>query len=402
MADLELTGRAEGTAGLDIRGKLNPLAKPLALDIKAKVTDLELPPLSPYSVKYAGHGIERGKLSMDVAYVVQPDGRLTATNKLVLNKLEFGEAVAGAPASLPVQLATALLADSKGVIDLDLPISGSLNDPQFSIGPIIVKAIVNIIGKAITAPFTLLARALGGGPGDDMSYVAFAPRSSELNAKSREQLDKIAKALTDRPALKLTVVGTSSLAAEREGYQRERLKALVAAEKRANQGAAPAAPAQGASESVAVKPSSPASASTAASAPTSAASAPVSPNAVSDAEYPQRLRRLYRRADLPGKPRNAIGLQKDIPVAEMEVRLMAQIDVTEDAMRQLATQRGVAVKDYLAARKLPPDRLFLGAARSGAANAARAPEAAASSAPGAGGEGAGPWSPRAELNLSAR
>ena len=408
MADLELTGRAEGTAGLDIRGKLNPLAKPLALDIKAKVTDLELPPLSPYAVKYAGHGIERGKLSMDVAYVVQPDGRLTATNKLVLNQLEFGEAVAGAPASLPVQLATTLLADSKGVIDLDLPISGSLNDPQFSIGPIIVKAIVNIIGKAITAPFTLLARALGGGPGDDMSYVAFAPGSSELNAKSREQLDKIAKALTDRPALKLTVVGTSSLAAEREGYQRERLKALVAAEKRANQGAAPAAPAQGASESVAAKASSPASAATAASAPTSAASVPASPNAVSDAEYPQLLRRLYRRADLPGKPRNAIGLQKDIPVAEMEARLMAQIDVTEDAMRQLATQRGVAVKDYLAARKLPADRLFLGAARSGAqpargaASAASAPEAAASSAPGADGEGAGPWSPRAELNLSAR
>lgn len=299
------------------------------------------------------------------------------------------------------------------MIDLDLPISGSLNDPQFSIGPIIVKAIINIIGKAITAPFTLLARALGGGPGDDMSYVAFAPGSSELNAKSREQLDKIAKALTDRPALKLTVVGTSSLAAEREGYQRERLKALVAAEKRANQGAAPSASAQDASESVAVKPSSPASAATAAttaSAPASAASAPASAsaNAVSDAEYPQLLRRLYRRADLPGKPRNAIGLQKDIPVAEMEARLMAQIDVTEDAMRQLATQRGVAVKDYLAARKLPADRLFLGAARSGAqaprgaASAASVPEAVASSAPGAGGEGAAPWSPRAELNLSAR
>ena len=299
------------------------------------------------------------------------------------------------------------------MIDLDLPISGSLNDPQFSIGPIIVKAIINIIGKAITAPFTLLARALGGGPGDDMSYVAFAPGSSELNAKSREQLDKIAKALTDRPALKLTVVGTSSLAAEREGYQRERLKALVAAEKRANQGAAPSASAQGASESVANKPSSPASTATAAttaSAPASAASAPASASAsaVSDTEYPQLLRRLYRRADLPGKPRNAIGLQKDIPVAEMEARLMAQIDVTEDAMRQLATQRGVAVKDYLAARKLPADRLFLGAARSGAqpargaASAASAPEAAASSAPGAGGEGAAPWSPRAELNLSAR
>ncbi|WP_423455898.1 DUF748 domain-containing protein [Ottowia sp. VDI28] len=165
MADLQLTGRAEGSAALEITGKLNPLAKPLALDIKGHVRDLELPPLTPYSVKYAGHGIERGKLSLDVGYTIQPDGRLTATNNLVLNQLEFGEAVEGAPASLPVKLATALLADSNGVIDLDLPISGSLNDPQFSIGPIIFKAIVNLIGRAITAPFTLLARALGGGSG---------------------------------------------------------------------------------------------------------------------------------------------------------------------------------------------------------------------------------------------
>ena len=99
MADLELRGRAQGTASLDITGKINPLAKPLALDVRAQMRDLELSPLTPYSIKYAGHGIERGKHSMDVAYVVQPDGRLTATNKLVVNQLEFGEAVAGAPAA---------------------------------------------------------------------------------------------------------------------------------------------------------------------------------------------------------------------------------------------------------------------------------------------------------------
>jgi hypothetical protein len=217
MAELALSGTAEGTATLAIDGQVNPLAEPLALDIRAKVSDLDLPPLSPYSVKYAGHGIERGKLSMDVAYKIQPDGQLTATNKLVLNQLEFGEPVAGAPASLPVQLATALLADSQGVIDLDLPISGSLNDPQFSIGPIIFKAIINLIGKAITAPFSLLARALGGGDGgQDLSQVAFAPGSAQLNAKARAQLDKVAKALADRPGLKLTVAGSARLDDERQ------------------------------------------------------------------------------------------------------------------------------------------------------------------------------------------
>jgi hypothetical protein len=134
-----------------------------------------------------------------------------------------------------------------------------------------------------------------------------------------------------------------------------------------------------------------------------AAAPAVETQTVTEAEYPVLLRRLYRRADLPGKPRNAIGLQKDLPVAEMEARLMAQIDVNEDAMRQLASQRGVAVKDYLASRKLPTDRLFLGAARSAAAAAspasgANAPAAGASAAAAA----SAPWSPRAELALSTR
>ncbi|MGH8805167.1 MAG: DUF748 domain-containing protein, partial [Polaromonas sp.] len=210
MADLELRGRAEGTASLEILGKLNPLAKPLALDITGKVRDLELPPLSPYAVKYAGYGINRGKLSVDVNYVVLPDGRLTASNKLILNQLSFGDKVEGSTASLPVKLAVALLADRNGVIDLDLPISGSLNDPQFSLGPIIIKVIINVIAKAITAPFSLLASALGGG-GEDLSIVSFSAGSAVLAPEARAGLDKVAKALADRPALRLTVVGTSSV-----------------------------------------------------------------------------------------------------------------------------------------------------------------------------------------------
>lgn len=392
MADLQLTGRAEGSAALEITGKLNPLAKPLALDIKGQVRDLELPPLSPYSVKYAGHGIERGKLSVDVAYAIQPDGRLTASNKLVLNQLEFGEPVAGAPASLPVKLATALLADSNGVIDLDLPISGSLNDPQFSLGPIIFKAVVNLIGRAITAPFTLLARALGGGSGsDDLSNVPFAPGSATLSADARSGLDKIAKALTDRPALKVTVVGTANLESEREGWQREHLKALVAAEKRSQVGSgATGSQGNGAAPSISL--------------PASAAKV----NAVADLtevnaeEYAELLKQVYRRADLPGKPRNALGFAKNVPVADMEALLLSHISVSEDAMRQLAVQRGTAVKDYLASKKLPAERLFLGAARTG--NVAKeAPEGALgpSNVP-AGQRQTDRWTPRAELNLSAR
>lgn len=357
LADLELLGRVEGTASLDLRGRINPLAQPLALDVTGKVRDLELPPLSPYSAKYAGYGIERGKLSVNVAYRVTPDGQLTASNQIILNQLAFGERVEGSDApNLPVKLAVALLADRNGVIDINLPISGSMNDPQFSVGPVIVRAVFNLIGKAITAPFALLASALGGG-GEDSAQVVFAPGTARLDAEARARLDGVAKALADRPALRLTVVGRSELEAERQAYQRERVAELVRAEKRralARTGAA--------------------------------ADGEI---AVSDEEYPVLLRAVYRRADIT-KPRNAIGLARDLPPADMEALLMTNVPVTEDAMRELALQRGVAVRDYLTSRQLSSERVFMGAPQgSGQGSGANAPER---SAPG----------PRADLQLSAR
>ncbi len=350
MADLELHGRAQGTAALEILGKVNPLAKPLALDVQGHMTDLELPPLSPYSVKYAGHGIERGKLSMDVAYKVQPDGQLTASNRLVLKQLAFGDPVEGAPASLPVRLAVALLADRNGVIDVELPISGSLNDPQFSLGGVILKVIGNLVMKAITAPFSLLAGAFGGG--DEQGVVSFAPGSSVLDDKARELLDKIAKQLADRPALQVTVVGWAQPQAERAAWKRQRLADLVLAQKRRAAASAGAAPADVVS--------------------------------VSEAEYPALLKEAYRRADIK-KPRNLIGMAKDLPQAEMEALLLDSIAVPESAMSDLALARGVAVRDYLASRQVPADRLFVGAPK-------LQPE----------GEGATRWTPKAELALATR
>lgn len=326
MADLELRGRAEGTASLEITGKLNPLAQPLALDIVGKMRDLELPPLSPYTIKYAGHGIERGKLSMDVAYKIQPDGQLSASNKLALNQLTFGEPVEGAPASLPVRLATALLVDRNGVIDLDLPISGSLNDPEFRLAPVIFKIIGNLIMKAVTAPFALLTSALGGG--GDLSRVDFAPGSAQLDETARAGLDKLAKALLDRPGLTMTVVGQAQASSEREGWKQAQLQAMLLAQKRS------AAQRQG-QDAAAV-------------------------DTVTDEEAPALLKEVYRRADIP-KPRNLVGLAKDVPTAEMQALLLANIAVPENAMHELAVARGVAVRDYLVQHQLPQDRLILGA-----------------------------------------
>lgn len=333
LADLSLRGRAEGTAALDIAGQLNPLVTPLTLDIKGQVRDLELPPLSPYAVRYAGHGIERGKLNMTVGYQLQPNGQLTASNNIVLKQLDFGEPVEGAPASLPVKLAVALLADRQGVIDLDLPVSGSINDPEFRFGAVVFKIIGNLLAKAVTAPFSLLANAFGGG--DEMSQVSFKPGSATLTPEGQAGLDKVAQALLARPALTLTVTGVASLDAEREALQREQLNALLRAE-------------QQRSDPEAGVP-----------------------------DDPRWLKAVYKRAPFP-KPRNVLGLSKDLSAPEMQALLLAHLSVTTEQAQALATQRAVVVRDYLVAQQLPLERLFLGAPRLGTPDTPEAPAAALS------------------------
>ncbi|QHJ00031.1 DUF748 domain-containing protein [Xylophilus rhododendri] len=334
MATLALHGKAEGTATLNIEGKLNPLANPLAIDLVAKVDDLDLPALSPYSVKYMGHGIQRGKLGMSVHYRIEPDGHLTADNSLVLRQLVFDEEAQGG-SSLPVRLAAALLADRNGVIDLNLPISGSINDPQFSLAPVIGKALVNLVVRAVTSPFSLISSVFSGGAGKaESSTVAFAPGSAELDGTARQGLDTVADALKARPQLQLTIAGSASLDAEQEAMRRERLRQLARGEKR--RALIAAAPAQ--------------------------AAPPLAQVTVSDAEYPALLRKVYASTDMP-KPRNFIGMAKDVPVDEMERLLSAQVDVDQGTVRNLALQRGGAVRDYLAAKGVPVSRVFLGAVR---------------------------------------
>lgn len=351
MATLELRGRAAGTALLEIRGALNPTAQPLALDIQARATDLELAPLSPYAAKYAGYAIERGKLSMDVAYRIDPDGKLEAKNQVILNQLTFGEKVDSPDATkLPVLLAVALLKDRHGVIDINLPISGSINDPQFSVFGIVLKLIGNLLVKALTAPFALLA----GGGSEDLSLVEFRPGTALVADASRATLDKVAKALAERPALKMTVTGAADPASEREAFQRAALEARLLAEHRRELLRAG-------------RPQAEVDALATLDAPTRA----------------RLLRQVYRAAELPDKPRNALGLLRDIPDAQMEALLTARAAVTAEAMRELALQRGLAVRDALIARGLPGERLFLAAPKLRAA-----------------GEADAAWTPRVQLALS--
>ncbi|MBN8486849.1 MAG: DUF748 domain-containing protein, partial [Burkholderiales bacterium] len=217
LAPVALAGRLAGTGQLDVRGRIKPTAQPLVLDIQARATDLELTPLSPYAAKYAGYAIERGKLSMDLRYQVQPDGRLEARNQIVLNQLTFGDKVDSPDATrLPVLLAVALLKDRNGVIDLNLPVGGSINDPEFSVGGLVLKLILNLLGKALTAPFALLS---GSGGGEDLGQLAFEPGTSRLAPQADDALVKVARALTERPALQLTITGVVDPSRERMAWQ---------------------------------------------------------------------------------------------------------------------------------------------------------------------------------------
>jgi len=350
MATLELHGRIAGTGLLDIQGSLNPMADPLALDVGAKATELELAPLSPYAGKYAGYAIERGKLSMDVHYLVQPDGRLEAKNHVILNQLTFGDRIESPSATkLPVRLAVALLSDRHGVIDVNLPISGSINDPKFSVGGIIVQVIVSLITKIITAPFSWLA----GGGGEDLSTIAFRPGTSVTAGNADAALDKVAKALQERPSLQMTVTGAADPASEDEAIRQALLEQRLNAQRR--------------NEAL------------------RAGAAASAPEAMSPEEHERLLRAVYRDTDLPDKPRNIIGIAKDIPAPEMEAMLKKHMLVSEDTVRQLALQRGLAVRDALVAKGLPSERLFLAA-----------PKLHAS------GEGDAAWSPRVQLSLAVK
>jgi hypothetical protein len=137
---------------------VNTLSGDLFLDIAAKGSDIELPPLSAYSLRYAGYPITQGRLTLDVKYHVE-GGTLDGRNKIVLDHLTFGDKVEGPDATtLPVLFAVNLLKDENGRIDLELPIKGSLEDPQFDMGALISQVVSNLLKKAVTAPFSLLAR----------------------------------------------------------------------------------------------------------------------------------------------------------------------------------------------------------------------------------------------------
>lgn len=212
-ATVDVTGKVDRYAPVSIKGSLTPFDPMQSLDIATRFRQVELTTLSPYSGKFAGYRIRKGRMDLDLHYRIQ-QGKLNAENKVVLQQLQLGEQVDSPEAvDLPVRLAVALLKDSRGTISLELPVQGDLNNPQFDVMPIVWQTLRNLVSRAVKAPFKFLA-GIGGGERSDLSQVLFAPGSSELEAQALGKLDTLGRALQERPVLRLEVEGQSSQIAD--------------------------------------------------------------------------------------------------------------------------------------------------------------------------------------------
>ena len=202
-AKVDIDAAVDKYAPVKITGEVNYLAAEAYTNLAANFRNIELTTFNPYSGKFMGYQIEKGKLSIDTTYLVE-DRKLRAQHKILISQLKLGEKVKSADATkLPVKLAVALLKDRNGDITLDLPVSGTIDDPQFKIGPIIWKIFVNLLVKIVTAPFTLIASLFGGGP--EVQFVEFAPGRSTLEPALVERLTSVRKALVERPGLELEI-----------------------------------------------------------------------------------------------------------------------------------------------------------------------------------------------------
>ncbi|GFO62903.1 DUF748 domain-containing protein [Geomonas paludis] len=328
FADVDLRGNLENHSPMQITGRLNPLRDDLFVDLKVSFRDIELSPVTPYSGTYLGYAIDKGKLFLDLKYLIERK-QLTSENKVFIDQFTFGKKVESSQAtSLPVRLAVALLKDRKGEIHLDLPVTGRTDDPQFSIWGLIGQVLKNLLVKAATSPFALLSSL--GGSGQDFSVITFPPGSSDLPADEEKKLTQLAKVLADRPGLKVEIKGFVDKGKDPEGYRQELLTRKVKNEKFLHL----------------VKEQQTKEGDSGANVQLSAE------------EYSKFLKAVYKKEKFP-KPRNALGMVKDLPDNEMKKLIVANTVVGENELQSLARERSANVINYLVTKGgLPPEKLF--------------------------------------------
>lgn len=337
-AQVDLRGQVDPFAPVTIAGELNLLSPALYTDLGLTFRNIELSIFNPYSGKFAGYAISKGKLTTELHYKV--DGRkLNATHHVLIDQLEFGAKTESKDAvSLPVKLAVALLKDRNGLIDLDLPIDGSLDDPNFHLAAAVWKFLGNLLVKAVTAPFALLGSLFGGGP--DLQFVDFRPGAAVVDAAGAAKLKAIGNALTQRPQLKLEVPIAALPEMDRPALIEARMLADLEAERALQSKAA---------------------------APKSAAPVPMRFDQLEPATQLQLLTALYgKKSGHPPQFPEGLDGKASKPEATaakaefLEAQLRAQIVVDDAALKNLAEQRALALQQVLLADgALDPARVFL-------------------------------------------
>ncbi len=328
LAEVDLRGNLENHSPLQITGRINPLRDDLFIDLKVSFKDIDLSPVTPYSGTYLGYTVEKGKLFLDLKYLIDKK-KLTSENNVFIDQFTFGKKVESDKAtSLPVRLAVALLKDRKGEIHLDLPVTGRTDDPKFSIWGVVWQVVKNLITKAVTSPFALLSSL--GGSGQDFSSVQFAVGSSKLTAPEESKLMALAKVLADRPGLKVEIKGYVEKDRDAEGYRRESLNQKLRNEKFLQLAKDREVKEGDSADSVQVTPE----------------------------ETSKLLKAVYKKEKFP-KPRNVIGLVKSLPDDEMRKLIITNTVVSETELQKLARDRATAVMNFLVKKGgLPPERLF--------------------------------------------
>lgn len=329
-ADVDLAGRVDTVAPLKIIGTINPLSEEAFTDLTFRFENMDLTKGGPYSGKYVGYGLSKGKLFLDLKYKISQK-QLEAENKMVVDQLTFGEKVNSPDAtSLPVPLAIALLKDRKGQIEIDLPIRGDLGDPDFKYGKVVLSTLLNLLTKIVASPFTLMGKLIpGGGDGEELQFIEFQPGSTAVPSGEAKKIEALAKALEERPGLRLGITGTADPARDSEALRANRLTEQLRAMRQRERGKA---------------------------------AAKDEPLTIDDEQ--RLVTELYEQprnqvaASAPPQPAGAPS--KPLTVQEMKQQLAVSFPVDETELRILARQRAEQVRNQLIeAGKLTEERVFL-------------------------------------------
>ena len=319
-----------GPTPMSVTGAVNPVIKPIFSDLIVAINGMELVPLSPYTVQHLAYPLEKGRLYADVTFKTE-NNDLAAENKFFIEQLVLGpkDTRPDAP-SVPVKFGLALLQDGNGDMELNLPIRGNLDDPEFRIGGIVFKAIASLFIKALASPFTLIGSIFGGG-GEDMDFVVFEPGRNGLDSGGIAKLDTTIKALTERDKLSLEVDGVIDPVVDKSGLVEVIFETKVKQQKY---------------NSLSRK---------------ERAQTTVEEMVVAPEEYAEFLFDAYKEEpDEEDVRPTTLFMVDEQPIDVMEKFIRDRIVVSEEDLNALAMRRANAVKDYII-EQAPPltERVFL-------------------------------------------